>query len=349
MLKKIFVTLCLLLVIAIGVGGFFYVKIINFANQPLNPQFLMSQPKPFLVIEKGTSSQKLAQLLAERNIVAETHWLPYFLRLSPSLGKFKAGVYSLENLHTVSELLAHLNSGKEVQLNAQFIEGKTFKDWREQLRNTPYLTQTLADKSEQEIAQLLAIPHTKLEGWLAPDTYSYVPYSNDLTLLKRAYQQQQQALSQIWQQRKIDLPLASPYEMLILASIVEKETAVASERPKVASVFINRLNLKMKLQTDPTVIYGMGEHYKGNIRKKDLLEATPYNTYVIDGLPPTPIAMPSRASLEAVAQPDSTDYLYFVADGSGGHKFSRTLAEHNRAVQEWIQLERKKQRENLNK
>lgn len=335
MLKKLFLLLGLLVVVAAGGSFYFYQQITQLAEQPLT-----AKSQQFFAVEKGTSSQKLAQLLMEQGVAENTELLPYLLRLSPQFRNFKAGVYSLEGIQTVGELLTHLNSGKEVQLNVQFIEGRTFKNWREQLEKAPYLNQTLQGKSEAEIAKLLGIPHDKLEGWFAPETYSYTPYSDDLELLKRAYQKQQKDLEQAWQNRAPNLPLATPYEMLILASIVEKETAVAKERPQVASVFINRLKIKMKLQTDPTVIYGMGDRYDGNIRKKDLQEATPYNTYVIDGLPPTQIAMPSRASLEAVSQPDNTPYYYFVADGSGGHKFSRTLDEHNRAVREWIQIER---------
>lgn len=340
MLKKLLILLGIVSVVAVGSGVYTYNKINALAQQPIKP----TEDK-LLVIEKGTSGQKLAEQLVQQGIIENTSLLPYLLKLRPDLSRFKAGVYSLENLSTLEALLIHLNSGKEIQLNVQFIEGKTFKAWRTQLQKAPYLNQTLAEKSEAEIAQLLDITQAKLEGWLAPDTYSYVPYSDDLALLKRAYQKQQKDLELAWQNRAENLPLATPYEMLILASIVEKETALAKERPQVASVFINRLKNNWKLQTDPTVIYGLGDRYDGNIRKKDLLEPTPYNTYVIDGLPPTPIAMPSKASLTAVSKPDDTPYFYFVADGTGGHKFSRTLDEHNQAVRKWIQIERQKKNE----
>ena len=343
MLKKILISLGLLSAFALGGGIYVYQKLNQLAEHKLTVK-----PEQLFVLEKGTSSQKLASQLDEQGIIShdDVNLLPYLIRLHPELSQFKAGVYALDNITTVKELLQHFNSGKEVQLNVQFIEGKTFKMWREQLAKARYLEQTLMDKTEAEIAQLLGIAQDKLEGWLAPDTYSYVPYSKDIDLLKRAYQKQQKALEQAWQNRAENLPLKSPYEMLIMASIVEKETGVANERPQVASVFINRLKNGWKLQTDPTVIYGMGDKYDGNIRKKDLLEPTPYNTYVIDGLPPTPITMPSEASIKATAQPDSTPYFYFVADGSGGHKFSRTLDEHNKAVREWIQIERNKKSEN---
>ena len=250
----------------------------------------------------------------------------------------------MDDVKTVEDLLKLLNSGKEAQFNVQFIEGNTFKNWRKRLENAPHLKQTLKDKSEQEIFQLLALPKVskaidewmKIDGWFYPDTYNYTPNSTDLELLQRAAERMKKALDKAWNERDKGLPLENSYEMLILASIVEKETGIASERPQVASVFINRLKAKMKLQTDPTVIYGMGEDYNGNIRKKDLETPTPYNTYVIDGLPPTPIAMPSEDALQAVAHPAQTEFYYFVADGKGGHKFSRNLNEHNKAVQEYL-------------
>ncbi|MCT8822914.1 endolytic transglycosylase MltG [Glaesserella parasuis] len=343
MLKKFLISLGLVGVVAVGGAFYGYQKMISLAEHPLT-----TREDQFFILEKGTSAQKLAKQLEEQGIVthSDVGLLPYLIRIKPEFSQFKAGIYSLNGLHSVQDLLKHLNSGKEVQLNVKLIEGKTFKTWREQLAKARYLEQTLTDKTEADIAQLLGIAQDKLEGWLAPDTYSYVPYSKDIDVLKRAYQKQQKALAQAWQNRAENLPLKTPYEMLILASIVEKETGVANERPQVASVFINRLKNGWKLQTDPTVIYGMGDKYDGNIRKKDLLEPTPYNTYVIDGLPPTPIAMPSEASIKATAQPDSTPYFYFVADGSGGHKFSRTLDEHNKAVREWIQIERNKKSEN---
>lgn len=342
MFKKLLIIVGFLLLIAIGGGVYAYQKLTQLAQQPIQPK-----GDQLFVIEKGTSSQKLAQQLAEQGIINadDAKILPYLIRFHPEWSKFKAGVYSFEGKSSVAELLTHLNSGKEMQLSLQFIEGKTFKTWREQLAKAKFLKQTLADKSEAEIAHLLGLSQPKLEGWLAPDTYRYVPYSTDLDILKRAVRKQQGDLNEAWQHRAENLPLASPYEMLILASIVEKETGIAKERPQVASVFINRLKNKWKLQTDPTVIYGMGERYTGNIRKKDLLEPTPYNTYVIDGLPPSPIAMPSKASLNAVSQPDTTPYFYFVADGTGGHKFSRTNEEHNQAVREWIQIEKNRKSE----
>lgn len=337
-MKKFLIAILLLILILAGVASFGYYKMTEFVKTPVNA--LADQ---LLTIERGTTGSKLAALFEQEKLIDDGKLLPYLLKLKPELNKIKSGTYSLENVKTVQDLLDLLNSGKEVQFNVKWIEGKTFKDWRKDLENAPHLVQTLKDKSNEEIFTLLDLPDVgrnlelkNVEGWLYPDTYNYTPKSTDLDLLKRSAERMKKALNKAWNERNEDLPLANPYEMLILASIVEKETGVAAERAKVASVFLNRLKAKMKLQTDPTVIYGMGENYNGNIRKKDLETPTPYNTYVIDGLPPTPIAMPSGSSLQAVAHPEKTDFYYFVADGSGGHKFTRNLNEHNKAVQEYL-------------
>ena len=337
-MKKFLIAILLLILILAGAASFGYYKITEFVKTPVNVQ-----ADQLLTIERGTTGSKLAALFEQEKLIDDGKLLPYLLKLKPELNKIKAGTYSLENVKTVQDLLDLLNSGKEVQFNVKWIEGKTFKDWRKDLENAPHLVQTLKDKSNEDIFTLLDLPDVgqnlelkNVEGWLYPDTYNYTPKSTDLELLKRAAERMEKALNKAWNERDEDLPLANPYEMLILASIVEKETGVADERAKVASVFLNRLKAKMKLQTDPTVIYGMGENYSGNIRKKDLEMSTPYNTYVIDGLPPTPITMPSESSLQSVAHPEKTDFYYFVADGSGGHKFTRNLNEHNKAVQEYL-------------
>ena len=338
-MKKIVLFLFLCFILLAGAGFWGFQQLQQVMQQPVNVQ-----SDQLLTIERGTTGNKLAGLLEKERILDNAELLSWLLKLHPELNKVKAGTYSLNGVKTVEDLLKLLNSGKEAQFNVQFIEGNTFKNWRKRLENAPHLKQTLKDKSEQEIFQLLALPKVskaidewmKIDGWLYPDTYNYTPNSTDLELLQRAAERMKKALNKAWNERDKDLPLENSYEMLILASIVEKETGIAAERPQVASVFINRLKAKMKLQTDPTVIYGMGEDYNGNIRKKDLETPTPYNTYVIDGLPPTPIAMPSEDALQAVAHPAQTEFYYFVADGKGGHKFSRNLNEHNKAVQEYL-------------
>ena len=346
-MKKFFIFLLILLLI-LGGGGFWgYQKLTEFVHTPVN----VTQDQ-LLTIERGTTGSKLAALLEQEKILDHADLLTWLLKLQPQLNKVKAGTYSLTGVKMLQDLLDMINSGKEAQFNVKFIEGKTFKEWRKNLENAPHLKQTLQGKSDKEIMALLDIPAVakavyewnNMDGWLYPDTYNYTPNSTDLELLKRSTTRLQKALDKAWNERDENLPLADPYQMLILASIVEKETGVAAERPQVASVFINRLKANMKLQTDPTVIYGMGESYTGNIRKNDLETITPYNTYMIEGLPPTPIAMVSESALQAVAHPAKTDFYYFVADGSGGHKFTRNLNEHNKAVQEYLRWYRSQQK-----
>ncbi len=346
-MKKFFIFLLILLLILGGVGFWGYQKLTSFVHTPVN----VTQDQ-LLTIERGTTGSKLVALLEQENILEHADLLPWLLKLQPQLNKVKAGTYSLTGVKTLQDLLDMINSGKEAQFSVKFIEGKTFKEWRKNLENAPHLKQTLQGKSDKEIMALLDIPAVakavyewnNMEGWLYPDTYNYTPNSTDLELLKRSATRLQKALDKAWNERDENLLLADPYQMLILASIVEKETGIAAERPQVASVFINRLKANMKLQTDPTVIYGMGESYTGNIRKKDLETMTPYNTYMIEGLPPTPIAMVSESALQAVAHPAKTDFYYFVADGSGGHKFTRNLNEHNKAVQEYLRWYRNQQK-----
>ena len=346
-MKKFFIFLLILLLILGGVGFWGYQKLTSFVHTPVNVK-----QDQLLTIERGTTGSKLAALLEQENILEHADLLPWLLKLQPQLNKVKAGTYSLTGVKTLQDLLDMLNSGKEAQFSVKFIEGKTFKEWRKNLENAPHLKQTLQGKTDKEIMALLDIPAVakavyewnNMDGWLYPDTYNYTPNSTDLELLKRSATRLQKALDKAWSERDENLPLADPYQMLILASIVEKETGIAAERPQVASVFINRLKANMKLQTDPTVIYGMGESYTGNIRKKDLETMTPYNTYMIEGLPPTPIAMVSESALQAVAHPAKTDFYYFVADGSGGHKFTRNLNEHNKAVQEYLRWYRNQQK-----
>lgn len=346
-MKKFFVFLLIILLILGGVGFWGYQKLTEFVHTPVN----VTQDQ-LLTIERGTTGSKLAALLEQEKILEHADLLPWLLKLQPQLNKVKAGTYSLTGVKTLQDLLDMINSGKEAQFSVKFIEGKTFKEWRKNLENAPHLKQTLQGKTDKEIMALLDIPAVakavyewnNMEGWLYPDTYNYTPNSTDLELLKRSATRLQKALDKAWNERDENLLLADPYQMLILASIVEKETGIAAERPQVASVFINRLKANMKLQTDPTVIYGMGESYTGNIRKKDLETITPYNTYMIEGLPPTPIAMVSESALQAVAHPAKTDFYYFVADGSGGHKFTRNLNEHNKAVQEYLRWYRNQQK-----
>jgi UPF0755 protein len=275
-----------------------------------------------------------------------------------------AGIYQLPENPTFAETLHVLGQGvKAAMVKVQIIEGKTSKDLYQALRdNKGIKKEVLIDESGNNrdnagIAQALdlvgilpdsvvnsndPIVNHNLEGWFAPDTYYYGEGSTDKQVLTDLYKRQQQALTKAWENRAPNLPYNSPYEALVMASIIEKETSVAEERPLVSAVFNNRLNKSMRLQTDPTIIYGMGSRYEGNIRRKDIHEKTAYNTYQIDGLPPTPIALPSAASIEATLHPADSEALYFVATGNGGHKFTNSLNEHNQAVREYLSVMRQK-------
>ncbi|MBE2896084.1 endolytic transglycosylase MltG [Pasteurellaceae bacterium HPA106] len=337
-MKKWTALFSLLLLAALGAGVWVYQQVNALAHSPIH-----ATPEQLLTIKKGTTGKKLGEYLHAQGVIDASPFFPLLLKLQPELAAVKAGTYSLQGIRDLSELLRLFASGKEAQFAWRVGEGDTAKQVLASLTQAQHLTQ---DEGQDETAlyRLLALPEgspAKLEGWLYPDTYHYTANSSALALLKRASDKMQTALSRAWAARETNLPLKTPYELLILASIVEKETALDDERAQVAAVFINRLRKNMRLQTDPTVIYGMGARYQGNIRRADLNEVTAYNTYQIDGLPPTPIAMPSEASLHAVAHPAQTSALYFVANGQGGHTFSATLGDHNRAVAHYLQQLRK--------
>lgn len=271
-----------------------------------------------------------------------------------------AGIYQLPENPTIAEALQILEQGaKAAMVKVQIIEGKTSKDLYQALRDNDNIEKEVltADSDNASIAQALdlagilpdsvtnssdPIVNHNLEGWFAPDTYYYGEGTSDKKVLTDLYKRQQKALTDAWENRAPDLPYNSPYEALVMASIIEKETSVPEERPLVSAVFRNRLIKNMRMQTDPTIIYGMGSRYDGNIRRKDIDEKTSYNTYQIDGLPPTPIALPSAASIEATLHPADSDALYFVATGNGGHKFTNSLAEHNQAVKDYLSVMREK-------
>ncbi|PHM33458.1 endolytic transglycosylase MltG [Xenorhabdus innexi] len=328
-LKKRILILPGLIIFIAAIAFFFFIKKVeNFSAQKVN----LDQDLIF-TLPAGTGRLGLETLLIQHNLIKDNGLLPWVFRLEPELLKFKAGTYRLQKNMSVEEVLRLFASGKEVQFAIRFVEGSRLSDWSKILQNAPYLKHVAEDKPPQELAELLGMKtESSLEGWFYPDTYLYTAGTSDTELLKRAHQKMVMAVDQEWKGRAENLPYKSAYEMLIMASIIEKETAVESERAKVASVFVNRLRLKMRLQTDPTVIYGLGDKYSGTIFRSSLSTFTPYNTYMIEGLPPTPIAMPGLASLKAAAHPAVTNYLYFVADGNGGHTFTTNLVEHNRAV-----------------
>ncbi len=337
MIKKIARIFFILCIAAIGASFWTYKQINTYLSSPV----LFNENKLVQVVE-GANYHSFTDYLINQKAINPSPWSRWAVKLYPELTKIKAGVYNIEGKITIRALFEQVSNAKPHQFSITFIEGSTFKDWRATFAKTEHLLNKTSALTETEILEKLDLPYQKIEGLLMPDTYHYSFGDSDMDILQRAAKEMQLALAASWDEKVADLPIANPYALLTLASIIEKETALDKERGQVASVFINRLNKKMRLQTDPTVIYGMGDAYNGNITRKDLRTPTPYNTYVINGLPPTPIAMPSRASLKAAATPANTEYFYFVADGKGGHVFSITLQEHNKAVRAYLQTLREK-------
>lgn len=250
-------------------------------------------------------------------------------------GRLHAGEYALSPGITPRELLRRMAAGEVVQHRFTIVDGWTFRQLRAALANEHGLGSTLGAVPDAEVAQRVGIDDGKPEGWFLPETYAWVKGESDLDVLRRAHAAMRKTLDRLWAARAPEAELDTPYQALILASIVEKESARAEERPQIAGVFLRRLRFHMRLQTDPSVIYGIGAAFDGNIRRRDLEADTPYNTYTRDGLPPTPIALPGAAAIEATLHPAPGDALYFVARGDGSHEFSATLDEHNRAVQKY--------------
>lgn len=311
-----------------------------------NYQRFLESPLPIgqaytLNVKKGSSYNALLRQLEAEGVLSGRLFMKLYGRLSGLSGKIRAGEYRVEAHATPRTLIDTLVNGKPVQYSFTIVEGSTFKEVRQQLAQHEVLEQELADKDSAEVAALLGLEPDLPEGLFLAETYSFERGTTDLELLKRANALLRQTLDAAWAVKSDGLPYSAPYEALIMASIVEKETARPDERARIAGVFVRRLKRGMRLQTDPTVIYGMGDAYKGNIRRADLLRPTPYNTYVINGLPPTPIAMVGKAAIEAALNPEAGSALYFVARGDGSHQFSDTLAAHNAAVRKF-QLNRRK-------
>jgi UPF0755 protein len=285
-------------------------------------------------VKSGQSAKGILNRLKDSGVITDNIGLKIRLKLEPELANIKVGTYELLPTMSALDLLTLFSSGKELQFSISLIEGLRWSDWLATLKSHPKIR--FSDDFQEQLNTLIAtLPGQSIEGFLLPDTYYFVAQTQAIELVKRAHFEMQEYLLTAWENRMFDLPYASAYEGLIMASIIEKETGLAAERPRIAGVFVNRLNLKMRLQTDPTVIYGMGDSFDGNIRRKDLRTPTAYNTYVIKGLPPTPISMVSKLAIDAAFQPQETPELYFVSKGDGSHKFSSTLQEHNLAVRKY--------------
>jgi UPF0755 protein len=300
----------------------------------------ISQPLT-VEIKRGSSLYAVKRQLSQHANI-DSLGFKLWARFHPEYNIVQAGLYEIPVNTRFVDALKMMRFGEVKQFSITLIEGQTWSQWYQILQQHPDLNNDLGDL-ESVYAALIrsddafcANQYASLEGCLLPDTYNFTHQSSAFSLVKRAYGAMHNSVDEKWNNRFADIPLKSAYEMLILASIIEKETALESEREEIAGVFVNRLNQNMRLQTDPTVIYGIGESYDGDITRKHLRTPTPYNTYVIKGLPITPIAMPSLASIHAASRPALTDSLYFVASGEGGHQFSTNLADHNRAVRRYL-------------
>lgn len=330
---KIFLLLCVVLLVACGV----VLKLSLLQSYPVQGN------KQKLSINNGETYTGFIDQLAKDNKVQ----FPIVLKIYRKFfihDSMKAGVYEVRQGMNIRQVLDMISNAENAQMNRILvIEGTNSKQLLAALKKDPYVSKQISQLSHAELIKRLNIPYEHIEGLFAPDTYFFDKGASDEQILKDLYQRQVKILDSAWENREPNLPYKNKYEALIMASIIEKETSVDRELRQVSGVFVRRLRLGMRLQTDPTVIYGMGEQYTGKITRNDLRTPTAYNTYTMHGLPPTPIALPSKKAIEAAMHPDKSDAIYFVATGNGGHKFSSNLPDHNRAVQEYLSVLRAKQ------
>jgi UPF0755 protein len=324
-LKRLMLCLVVLALLA-GAGIFLYIK----------QELTFTPPQISYDLKPGSNLRTVSRELGALGVLKQPLLFELLVRVRGEAPNIKAGNYAIESPITPLQLLRKLTRGDATQAAIRFNDGWTFAQVREALDAHEALTHDTRNLSNDDLARKLEVPEGRPEGWIFPDTYYFNRGASDLSVLRRAHRLMQTHLNAQWSKRAENLPLRSPYEALILASIIEKETGKGADRPMVGSVFVNRLRRGMRLQTDPTVIYGMGDSYSGNLRRRDLQADTPWNTYTRAGLPPTPIAMPGLASLEAALNPATSNMLYFVARGDGSSQFSGTLEEHNAAVTKYI-------------
>ena len=316
----------IVLLVIMCFGGLAY-----YAYSPSQPQTL-----PFdFSVEQGSNLTQVARQFEQGGLLEHPGLFVLFARLQGRAGKIKSGIYQLDGAISKMALLEMITQGNGSKNQFTIIDGWSFRQLRSALNENPNIRHDSLNLTDSEILQRIGAVEAQPEGLFLPETYYLAVGSSDIEVYKYAYKLMQKHLEQAWLARSADLPLATPYQALILASIVEKETGIAADRAMIAGVFVNRLRRHMLLQTDPTVIYGLGEHFDGNLRKRDLQTDTPYNTYTRSGLPPTPIAMPGLAAMNAALHPAATTALYFVARGDGSSKFSSNLDAHNRAVQQY--------------
>ncbi|WP_290579533.1 endolytic transglycosylase MltG [Ketobacter sp.] len=329
-LKKILLAGLVLAVLACGVVLYAVSWLNQWAEAPMR-----LQQDQVLNVPPGSSLYRLSIELEQLGLIEQGRYLRWYIKLN-KLGHFiQAGEYAVPQGTTPHQLIARIQKGDVIQYSVTLINGQTFGEFLQTLRADPVLIQRVPDMTHAQILAALQEERTHPEGLFYPDTYHYRRGDSDLDILRRAHGRMAELLARAWDQRQEGLPYKDAYEALIMASIVEKETAVGEERALIAGVFVNRLNKKMRLQTDPTVIYGLGDQYQGNITRAHLKAYSPYNTYRINGLPPTPIANPALPAIEAALHPATTNALYFVAKGDGSHHFSETLQEHTKAVRQY--------------
>ncbi|MDH5546001.1 MAG: endolytic transglycosylase MltG [Gammaproteobacteria bacterium] len=309
-------------------GGGMWYSVNSYSSDALE----LSESTVMFVIPAGSGLISVANDLKKQGIIESARKLRWLARIQGKSREVKAGEYQLEVGMTIGGMLDMFVAGKVKQYALTLVEGWTFKQMMSEISAHPKIRQTLSGLSPEQIMSQVGFTGEHPEGRFLPDTYHFPVGTMDVDFLKRAHKAMEEVLSQAWEQRQLGLPYQSAYDALTMASIVEKETSVETERAAIAGVFVRRLQKRMRLQTDPTVIYGMGDSYEGNIRRSDLKRDTPYNTYTRSGLPPTPIAMPGRDAIVAALNPEEGDALYFVAKGDGSHFFSSTIEEHNKAV-----------------
>lgn len=328
LVKRLFGLLLVALAIAVGLAAYGW----HWANSPV----AINAPSTSFHIDAGKGARAVARTMQEAGVQVNDDLFVIMARLSQLDVQIKAGAYQAQVGDTPWQLLKRMADGDMIETRLTLVEGWTYQRIRQALRDDPGVRQTLEGVSDAQLLKRLGSDASSPEGLFYPDTYVFTPGTPDFDILQRAYDAQQQLLSTLWEQRSPNLPLKSPYEALILASIIEKETGHSEDRRRISGVFVNRLRKGMPLQTDPTVIYGLGDAYDGRLRRKQLEADTPWNTYTRAGLPPTPIASSGRAALEAALHPEPHDFLYFVSRGDGTSEFSENLRAHNRAVSKYI-------------
>ncbi|MFN2362558.1 MAG: endolytic transglycosylase MltG [Marinobacter sp.] len=335
MFKKLLISLFCLLVLSVAGSCLWVWQGLHTLEQPV----ALNEPVLFSVAS-GSGYGQVARKLEADGLAGDSLWLRIHGRLFPEQTRLKAGEYEFTPGMSTLDMISMMVAGATKHWQIQFIEGWTFRDMRQALAASERLGKVTTEWTDEEVMEAVGAEGEHPEGRFFPDTYRFTSDESDLDLLRRAFERMEEVLAAEWESRAENLPYDSPYEALIMASIVERETGAVHERQEVAGVFVRRLEKGMRLQTDPTVIYGMGDNYQGRITRRDLQTRTDYNTYRIDGLPPTPIALPGKEAVHAALNPADGDTLYFVARGDGTHKFSRTLQEHQKAVREF-QLNRR--------